>query len=245
MVSIVENMARTRDLLDNPIPQRPSFHQNLRQQFSELQDLTNALNNTGLIWGEYTYQLNYTPNQSDYEINVSDFGKCVFATRQTQNPFIPEVAIQIGDRNKQHYGSVWQYYYGAYGQWIPWSESPEQLIFWRSGAQNPAQMVTVMPQPQSAQVYFIHYIPGFLSNDVALTTAVQMPEHQELMRLRAAAALLPYTDWGDDENLNQRKRDMLVKSFEFQLSRKEDLLKNYITSINAPKSVNLVDWNSW
>jgi len=245
MVSIVENMFRVRDLLDNPLPQRPPFHQLLRQTFSDLQDLTNALTNTGLVWSEYQWQLNYNPNQADYEINVSDFGKAVFATRLTGNPFIPQVAIQIGDRNKEHYGTVWQYIYGAYGQWIPWNESPEQLIFWRGGAYNPRQMVSVMPQPQSAQTYIIHYIPGFLANNVALSTSIQMPEHQSLIQLRSASAMLPYTEWGDDKTYNANRRKELAEGFQYQLERKEELFKDYKTSMNAAKTVTLADWNSW
>jgi hypothetical protein len=71
-----------------------------------------------------------------------------------------------------------------------------------------------------------------------------MPEHAELVRLRAAMALLNYAEWGDDKQANREKRADLMQGFMYQLERKERLFRNYITSINRPKSVEIDEWNS-
>lgn len=231
-------------MLDSPTPQKPSFHQLLRQAFSDSMDIANALNNTGLPWSENTYQLNYNPNQSEYIINAPDWGKCLFATRLTGNPYIKEVPVGIGDRNNEHYGTILQMFYGVWGGILPYEESPEQLIFWRTGAYNSEQMVSVMPQPQQAWVYLLRYEVGYSGTGQSLGDALQLPEHQELSRLRSAASLLPYAEWGSDDAMNNAKRQALMMGFQYQLQRKEDLFRKYITSLNSPRPVFLDNWNS-
>jgi len=77
-----------------------------------------------------------------------------------------------------------------------------------------------------------------------LESAIQMPEHAYLVQLRAAMALLPYAEWGDDPVMNTDKRKQLMAGFEYQLSRKEPIFATYKHSINIPKPTFVGDWNS-
>ncbi len=245
MTTRLENLFRMRDLLDNPSAQKPSFHQLLRQEISEEMDVVNATNNSGKPWAVNEYQLNFNPNQSNYEINVSDWGKVLFVVKVTGNPYIPYIPVPFDDISEQQYGSVLAYFYGIYGQIFPNSETPEKMSFYRSGVLNAQYMVSIQPMPQQSWTYIIHYLPGYLGNDDPLSSATQMPEHAELVRLRGALALLNYTEWGDDKDYNRTKRQDLAQGFSYQLQRKEDLFTKYIRSINVPRTVEVDNWSDW
>lgn len=240
-----ENLLRLRDLLDNPQPNAPSFHQILRQELSEERDIVNATNNSGKPWAVAEYQLNYTVGLSTYDINVDDFGKCLFVVKATNNPYIPFLPVPFEDLSSQQYGTVWGWFNNTY--WQAWSltETPERMSFYREGVINPQYKVKINPLPQQSAVYTITYLPGFLGNDDPLSSSLQMPEHAELVRLRGATALLPYSRWSEDENANSNKRKELAQGFAYQLERKEDLFKKYIRSINIPRQVTIEDWNAF
>ena len=99
----MQNLFRVRDLLDNPLPNRPNFHQGLRQLISEEMDIVNATLNTGRPWATNTYELNYVAGQDSYDINVSDFGKILYVVKATTNPWIPYISVPFDDVSQQDY----------------------------------------------------------------------------------------------------------------------------------------------
>ena len=242
-VSRVQNLFRLRDLLDSPLPNRPNFHTCFRQLISEEMDVVNATLNTGIPWATATYQLNYTPGADSYDINVSDFGKILYVVKETTNPYIPYIAVPFDDVSQQDYGTIFNYY-GNYGQAFAMPFAPERMSFYREGVLNSQFKCTIQPQPQQSATYILTYLPGYIGVDDPLSAATQMPEHAELVRLRAAMALLNYAEWGDDKQINRDKRVDLMQGFMYQLERKETLFRNYITSINKPRVVEMTDWNS-
>jgi hypothetical protein len=239
----LQNVFRIRDLLDNPLPNRPNFHQIFRQEISEEMDVVNATLNTGIPWATSTYQLNYTPGADSYDINVSDFGKILYVVKETTNPYIPYISVSFDDVSQQDYGTIFNYY-GNYGQAFAMPQTPERMSFYREGVLNSQFKCTIQPQPRTSATYILTYLPGYIGVDDPLSAATQMPEHAELVRLRAAMALLNYAEWGDDKQANREKRADLMQGFMYQLERKERLFRNYITSINRPKSVEIDEWNS-
>lgn len=242
-VSRIEQIFRTRDLLDNPLPNRPSFHQLMRQEISTEMDIVNATNNSAKPWALSTYQLNYIAGQDTYTINAEDFGKVLYVERIQGDPYIRWVNVPFSDVDDLDYGTVWQYYMGSYGT-LPWvTETPERMSFYRSGVLNSNYMVRIQPQPMTSWTYNIHYLSGYIGVSDPLSSAVQMPEHAELVRLRNAMALLPYTEWSDDKAENLAKRKELMMGFDYQLQIKEPLFSRYIKSIAIPKPVYLSDWN--
>lgn len=245
MLTRSENIWRTRDILDNPQPMSPSPHQMLRQEIAEEQDILNQLNNTGLAWGVESYQLNYTPSQTTYTIGVQDFGKVLYCVKETGNPYIKWVNVPFDDLQYQTYGTILTSFYGVYGSIFPISETPERMSFSRAGILNAQYQVTIQPAPAISWTYQIHYLVGAMGSDDALESAIQLPEFAELVRLRSATALLPYARWGDDEAFNRLKRGELAQSFAYQLARKEDLLKKYITSINVPNTTEVDNWSGY
>jgi hypothetical protein len=242
-ITRIENIFRMRDLLGNPNPQKPSFHQLFRQEISEEMDIVNATNNTGLPWATATYQLNYSTNQNVYSINVSDWGKVLYVCRLTGDPYVQRITVPFDDLNNQRYGYVWQDFWGAYGG-VPWvSETPEHMSFYRDGVTDAQYKVSINPRPSQNYTYEITYIPGYIGIDDPLEAGIQMPEHAELVRLRGAMALLNDTEWIDDFDKNRLLRSDRAKGFEYQLNRKERLFSEYIKSINIPKDTWVSAWN--
>ena len=244
-VTRIQNLMRVRDLLDNPLPNRPSAHQIFRQLLREEMDIVNETNNTGKPWALKEYQLNYTPNTSDYAINVEDFGKVLYVVRVQGDPYIRFLNVPFDDVNTAHYGTIWQNWYGnAYGV-VPWaSETPERMSFYRSGVLNAQAMVKIQPLPQQSWTYIVHYIPGYIGTQDPLETATQLPEMAELLRYRVAGALLSYAEWGDDKAENREKRKELALGFTDPRSRKEAIFSKYVKSIAIPKTVDIEGWNS-
>lgn len=230
--------------MDNPLPNAPSFHQLLRQEISTEMDILNKTNNSGRPWALSTYQLNYTVGQDTYSINVNDFGKVMYVERLQGDPYIRYVNVPFSDVNNQDYGTVWQYGSNSYGV-VPWiTETPERMSFYRDGVLNSQCKVRIQPEPQTSWTYLVHYMPGVLSNDDPLASAVQLPEHASLAQLRNAVALLPYAQWGDDKAENDNIRKRLAAGFEYQLNIKEPLFREYVKSIAVPKPTFVEDWNS-
>jgi hypothetical protein len=245
-ITRTEQLFRCRDLLGNPFPDAPSFHQLLRQEISEERDVVNALNNTGIAWGLATYQLNFTPNTNEYLINVDNFGKILFVTKNTLNPYIPEIQVAFQDVSDQLYGTVWSYIGNSnYAQAFVLQVAPERMSFYRAGVLNAQPTVKINPVPQESATYNLTYLPGYLGTDDPLESGIQLPEHAELVRLRAATALLPYAKWYEEEAMNQNKRKELAQAFAYQLDRKESIFKEYIKGINRPRITSIADWNEY
>lgn len=239
----IQNIFRVRDLLSSPLPNAPSFHRLMAQLISEEMDVVNATNNTGIPWATATYQLNYSAGQTSYDINVTNFGKILYVVKATTNPYIPYISVPFDDVSQQEYGTIYNYY-GSYGQAFAMPVTPERMSFYREGVLNAQYKCTIQPQPQESATYILTYLPGYIGVDDPLSSATQMPEHAELVRLRAAMALLNYAEWGDDKAENRLKRADLMQGFGYQLERKEQLFKNYISSINRPRTVDVDNWNS-
>ena len=238
-VTIIEQISRIRDLLGRPEPQYPAPHDMLRQTFSEMMLMVNETINTGKAWATETIQLNYTPSQSTYDINVNNFGKPLFVTRLVENQFIHRISVPFDEVNNQNYGAVWNVGWASWAGLFPYDQTPERMSFYREGSVNPICKVTIQPMPQTSCVYEITYLPGYITNDNALSSSVQLPEHAELVRLRAATSLLPYARWSEDEAANMVRRKELAQAFMYQLEPREMAFKRYIRSIEIPKYVTI------
>lgn len=245
MITRAQNIFRARDLLMNPYPQAPSFHRFLQQEISEEMDVVNAVMQSGKPWGVSEYQLNYSPNQGTYNLNVSDWGKVLYVRRVTGNQYIPYVNVPFDDVNTQHYGTVWLDFYNTLGSFFQPDNTPERMSFYREGVLNAEYKVKINPMPQTPWTYLITYIPGYIGVNDPLESAIQLPEHAEMVRLRIASALLPAAQWFEDEKMNIERRSQLALSYAPQLQRKEELFNRYLRSIAIPKTVEVESWNSW
>lgn len=241
MATRIQNIFRVRSLLDNPYPNAPDFSQIVQLELSAEADILNATNNSDRPWAIDTYQLNYTPGEQSYAIEVTNFGKPYLVTRIVPGPYITRLNVPFSDLDAQEYGAIWPWY-GNGGPWMN-NSTTEKMSFFREGVTNSQISVTIQPQPQQACSYEITFIPGSVSEDDPLETSIQLPEHATLVQLRVATALLPYCKWHEDEGMNSAKRKELAMSFAYQLDRKEALFRTYISSMAIPRTVEISDWH--
>jgi hypothetical protein len=244
MPTRTENLFRIRSLLDDPYPQRPALHQLLRQEISEEQDVLNAVNNTGKAWTTAEYDLVLSPTEDTYEISATDFGKPIFVVRPTGNQYQPWISVPFTDVAELDYNTIWNGYQSVYTGLFGQSSTPEKMAFYRTGAVNSQYMVKVQPMPSENHTYTITYLVGYMGNDDPLEAIAALPEHAGLIQIRAAMALLPYSAWYDDEDMNQAKRKDLAGAFMYQLERKEELFDIYIRGLAHGRIVQTDDWSS-
>jgi len=245
MSSRTEQIFRTRDILDTPLPNKPSFHQLLRQEISTETDIANALNNTGQPWTTNEYQLNYSPNQSEYVLNATDIGRILFVVRLTNNPYVPALPVPFQDLATLRYGTIWTNFYTMYNGIGAYSlpETIEQMAFYRSGVVNPETKVEIQPMPIESATYVITYLIGEFGNNDPLESAIALPEFATMGQLRNAVALLPYTRWSDDYDMDMKRKQELMQAFQYQLNIKEPIFADYKRSLVHSGTVDCEDWN--
>lgn len=240
----LDNAFRIRDYLDNPYPDAPNFHQIFRIEIAEEQDIINELNDTGRAWTTFEYKFTYMPGRNTYPINVTNFGKAILVVRLTDNCYIPALPVPFDDITDQRYGTLLAGFYGAWGYPYVWNETLEHISFYRQGTMNAQPMVKINPAPDQTCEYVITYLPGYQGDSDALASTVMLPEHIELLRLRSAMSLLPYSKWYEDEKANKDKRQELAAAFTYQLQRKEANYRQYISSIAHGRDTMIEYWNS-
>lgn len=217
----------------------------LRQEISTEQDIANALNNSGQPWTTQEYTLNYTPGISTYDLNATDIGRILFVVRLTGNPYIPALPVPYSDLARQHYGTIWNTFYGTYNGWGAYvlPETIEQMAFFRTGIVNQQCKVSIQPMPQESAQYIITYLVGAIGDSDPLESSIALPEFATLGQLRNAVSLLNYSEWFEDFEKNRIKRGDLAKGFEYQLGIKEPLFADYKRSLVHAQTQTISDWN--
>lgn len=245
MATRTEQIFRTRDLLDLPYPNKPSFHALLRQEISTETDIANALNNTGQPWTVATYQLNYNPNQTEYTLQANNIGRILFVTRLTGNQWITHLPVPFQDLATLQYGTLWSNFYSMYNGVGAFTlpETIEQMAFYRTGVVNPEVKVQIQPAPTQTASYEINYLVGPIGNDDPLESAIAMPEFATMAQLRNAMALLPYCQWSDDRKQDMERKAELASAFQYQLNIKETLFDEYKRSLVQVGTVDIDNWN--
>lgn len=235
---------RVRDILDNPYPESPNFHQLFRIAIAEEQDIRNQTNNTGLPWIVNTTTVNYICGRDTYDLNVNDFGKPLFVLRATNNCNVKWLPVPFDDVTNMQYGKLLGAYYAGCGMAFPYlyETTLERMAFLREGDQASQPKVKIQPMPSQSAEYLIYYSPGWHGDDDALVSEVNLPEHVELLRLRQAMASLVYCKWSEDEAENRTKRKELAESFAYQLQRRERVFNEYIATMTHGRDTDIGYW---
>lgn len=251
MATRIENVFRVRTMLDTPYPNAPHFHRIFQQLMTEEMRLMNSLNTSGQQWAVNEFQLNYTPGQSDYQINVEDFGRPILVVRATTNPYVPYIPVPFDTITNLQYGTIFNYFWNSWALPMVLPETLEHIAFYRAGQNNQQIFAKIQPQPQAAVTYIITYVPGAIGEGDPLETSPALSEYQELLRLRAASALLPYTQFSEDRVADRARKIELKMGFELQLKGEdpqqksgwEYLFNEYIRSLSIPREVIIDSWN--
>lgn len=249
MATRVENIFRVRTMLDTPMPNAPNFHRIFQQLLTEEMRMMNDLNTSTQPWAVSEYQLNYTPGTDTYAINVSDFGRPILVVRETTNPYVPFIPVPFDQITELRYGTIWNGFWNSWAAPLVLPEALEHIAFYRSGANNQQYMCKIQPMPQTSATYIVSYIPGAIGAGDPLQTSPALSEYQELIRLRTAAALLPYVKWSENPDMDRPRKAELKEAFGFQLngidgrSGWEASFQHYIRSLVVNRISQVEDWN--
>src|SRR4051812_17048578 len=83
--TVASEVTGVRVMLDNPLPQSPSFRDILDELEAEYQHVTNTTNNTGNAWQTNTHTLSSVIGQYQYQLELPDFFKALNATTVPSN----------------------------------------------------------------------------------------------------------------------------------------------------------------
>lgn len=195
MATLLEQCSNVRRSLGDALPMNPSLSQTWQAVIRQGQSFYNQLNNTSAAWATGEIQLTVQANVSDYQINAPNWGKCMLvSTVDAGNPghwerwvpfYEPQNLLLAYDGPRD--GANW------FQGWIDGSQHTALgIAFLRQGN---AIIARIRPVPQASATYNILYSIGNWAANAALGSIPVLPEHHQLIEIKAALSLLPLTEW--------------------------------------------------
>lgn len=236
MSTIEQMMARVKLRLAEPLPQKPSDDQILLNLSTQIQSYINEANLSAKPWVTGEYQLNVSAGVEDYAISTTDFGKPLMVrTVYPQNPAHIERVIdffELQDLNfdwnlPKNFGNT---FYNVDGS----PNTAFRMAFFRKQGTDTVY-VRVLPIPQLAATYQILYQIGAYGDSQGIGTIPILPQHHNLVELRAALSLLPIAEWSDDPAANKEKRGELALSLKNDSDRLEREFQTYIKTVTVSR----------
>lgn len=206
MATIQEMMSNIRLRLGDPLPEKPGPRPLLKAVLDHTQGLYNQLNNVSRGWSTKEVPLQVQAGSDDYLIAASDFGKPLLVfTQDSANPSHWERPVSFYEIQNLHLA-----YQGpkdganAFASADGSNHTAAGLAFYR--VEGNAVRARVRPVPQASAMYRIIYMTGDWSSNAALDSSPVLTEHHQLIEVRSALAVLPLSEWSDDDKANQEKR---------------------------------------
>ena len=236
----IERYSKVRTWLDGPYNQKPSPHQILNQMLTVEQTLNLRLTNTRTPWNLISLTLTTVADQSVYEIDqpvalYQNSGKVHFVIRSTGNAELPQLPVPFDDFSSMNYGEMPQS--GDVNRSL---SVPEKISFYRTDMQDQVFKAVIQPVPQEVLTYTIYFFTGSLDRSQALMSSTgPVTELSDYLDLKAALALLPYSESRDDDQFNISNRQSLATGIGMQIAELEPIVEKYIKDLNAPRSFDM------
>lgn len=87
------------------------------------------------------------------------------------------------------------------------------------------------------------YLPAPNRSLTDMSTAAVLPEIADYLDVKSALFLLPYSEWGEDENVNTAKRTSLAASLSARLATLFPLTEQYLKKITLTPSFEMGYWH--
>lgn len=207
--TILQLCSRTRGRLRNPIANRPSDGDVLREVCSHARVVSKHRRNTGKAWDYRSLLLTVEGGEGEYLITESSFGKPFSVlTRDDNNPAHIQRLIPFFEPENVNFD--WNLPSDAGYYLYPTADgslhSAQRVAFyWNKGK----PYVKFNPIPQYPCDYEIYFTPTDPVSGLALTSSLPHDEDSDLIEIRAARSLLPFAEWSDNEETNQSRRKEL------------------------------------
>jgi hypothetical protein len=196
MSTIYESIAKERELLFDPLEQKPTVKQFFGATLREFQNFHNSLGLTSQPWS--TKEFNITLNGGgDYLISDSGIGKVLFVTANNYGNYNYPVSVNFTDLSDL--SNDWWFYNQAIDtSFIYYDRYPNKLAFFRKDGE-----LYLRSNPNYYPVcdLTITAATGNWSQDASLQDSAVLSEYHHLPEIRAAKNLLPNCKWNDPPDL--------------------------------------------
>jgi len=217
----------TRD----PRAQQPSDRTILKKLSIEVQTFLTELNIYGRNYSVDETVLTISPNNAEYQIGLSDFGKPIeVRTTDPGNPSYIERTIDFFELGDLHFewdmpNDFGQSYWGDGS-----GHSTQRIAFYRKAGNVFARILPVPAQPARLSIL---YQVGVFGSTVPLDENLIAPEHHALIEVRTAIAVLPHCEWDDNESINQTRRKELGVALGVELDRLTKTFRSNLVNQSA------------
>jgi hypothetical protein len=218
-------ISEVRQLLDQPMVQKPSPHLIHLHLKYNAQLIFNNANNASPNWQVRTWDLVVGSGSDTYIIAANDFGKDVLVhTLNPSNPQYAERQIRRCDIQSLPHMYDGPKQYGTVD--TPNTPTAELMcFFWR----DTVPYVLVRPQPNGTAMYRIWYETRVV--DTELSSQPILPAGHPYLNLLTAVACLPHAEWmGLAPEANTAKRQELAVTLDAATSAHSDAFRKYMAT---------------
>lgn len=237
-------------MLNNPLPQSPSFRDILDELEAEYQHVTNDTNNTGNAWQTNTYTLTTTAGQYDYQIvtDNDDFFKALSVTTVPENVDAdPQYVLEFTEF--EHLPKEWAWLGQNKGQYMTSSHDSQLIAFYRKIATTGEQIwCRLAPTPAQTQDYTILYqvTDWWPLVDASNSRTWKLPHSSQRFYIRSLVAqnllMSGRVRWSYDNLQNYKMGELVEKGLEIKLKRYEAVYNEYKDSLDNPDIVMADAW---
>ncbi len=234
MSTFRESIAKIRELLLDPLEQKPNVKQVFGSALREFKNFTNELSLTGQPWATDEFPLNL--GNGDFLIaNSAKVGKILFVSGYYNNFYTPVEFTDLSDASPDWWNYNERPFFDDY------FSNPFKLAFYRKNG---------LLYARSAPVY-----AGY--SNLTMTATVGdwsanldqkqvLSEYHHLPEIRAALNLLPNCEWSDNFDRDESKRRSLAANLAAQEKRVLELFREAKRNITADDvSFRDDDWGDW
>lgn len=256
--TLQEEILGVRVMLNNPLPQSPSFQDILEELEAEYTTLTNTTNATGNAWQVDNYTLTTVAGTYDYAITpvapAGDFFKALNVTTIPEDvDTSPQYMLEFTEL--EHIPNEWAWLGESRGQFMYSSHDSQIIAFYRKiTSAGESLRCQIRPTPTQVQTYNILYqVSDWWSLiDDSLGLAFTMPHSSQKFYLRALVAqnllMKGNVSWSFDAVENYKMSNLVAKGLEMRLERYRQVFEEYRGTLDNPDLTEISSWaeeNVW
>ena len=252
--SVLDEVVAIRGLLDEPLPNAPSFEDVLEAIEAEYQQAVNQSNNTPNAWAKAEVQFTTTAGTRDYQIltNDDDFDKpLVVVTVPSDTLISPEYQLEFTE--VEYLSQVWAWLGQNKGQYYFSSHDAQLIAFYHQLTDDGDEVwVSLRPTPAAAQTYKVIYQVGdwwsrvFASQDLGYE--LPFAPHKHYLRAVAAQTLLYKCRWSMDKTADMAMKSEIALTLQSKIERYRPVYDEWLRTLVVPDIISIESWcdtNVW
>lgn len=211
MSTINQSVSRCRELLLDPMEQKPSVKQIFGAYLRAMTNFYNKLTNSSQSWSIREHTIVLTGGSNNDYLVTGDTGKVLFVTAQNNGAPYPVEFTDLADASS--YWWLYQPFAAARPEDYNYAGAPFQIAFFRKDGSLYARLPY---EYLSGETLTITTSTGNWVNNIGIEQSAVLTEYHHVPEISAAFALIPGVRWTDDIVADERKADRLAISLGMQ-----------------------------